>query len=326
MVANRASGVDAGCMDAYDVVVVGGGAAGLSAALVLARARRRVAVLDAGAPRNAPAAHMHGYLSRDGMSPRDLLTVGRAEVRGYGGALIDASAVRVAPSGTGNGEGFEVRSGDGSTLAGRRVVIATGLHDVLPDVAGLWERWGHDVLHCPYCHGYEVRDQPLGVLGGSPESVQHALLVAQWSSDVVYFPHSHQLTADERERLVARSVEVVEGVVRSVATDADALCGLEMADGRVVHRSAVFVRPRFVPNADLLVGLGGAVDDDGWPVIDAVGRTSVAGVWVAGNVGNPRAQVITAAGEGSATALAVNADLVEEDVVEQIRWRRLHPA
>jgi thioredoxin reductase len=213
-----------------------------------------------------------------------------------------------------------------STLTGRRVVVATGLRDVLPDVAGLWERWGHDVLHCPYCHGHEVRDQPLGVLGGSPESVQHALLVAQWSSDVVYFPHTHQLTADERERLVARPVEVVEGVVRSVLTDADGLRGLEMADGRAVPRSAVFVRPRFVPNADLLVGLGCAVDDDGWPVIDAVGHTSVAGVWAAGNVGNPRAQVITAAGEGSATALAVNADLVEEDVVDRIQRRRLHHA
>jgi thioredoxin reductase len=155
---------------------------------------------------------MHGYLSRDGMSPRDLLAVGRDEVRGYGGELIDGAVVEVAPSGAGSGPGFEVLLRDGgSRLVGRRVVIATGLRDQLPDVAGLWERWGRDVLHCPYCHGYEVRDQPLGVLGGLQESVEHALLIAQWSADVVYFPHTRQLTADERERLAARPVDVVEG-------------------------------------------------------------------------------------------------------------------
>jgi thioredoxin reductase len=312
-------------MSGYDVVVVGGGAAGLSAALVLSRARRRVAVVDGGAPRNAPAAHMHGYLSRDGMPPAELLSIGRAEVRAYGGELIDGAAVEVSPRSTGSGPGFEVRLGDGSSLTARRVVIATGLRDQLPDVAGLWDRWGRDVLHCPYCHGYEVRDQPIGVLGGSPESVVHALLIAEWSTDVVYFPHTHPLTTDERERLVARPVQVIDGPVRRVVVDADALCGIEMEDGRVVPRSAVFVRPAFVPNADLLVGLGCAMDD-GWPVNDAVGRTSVAGVWVAGNVTNPRAQVITAAGEGSAAALALNADLVEADVDDRVQQQRRHQA
>jgi thioredoxin reductase len=273
---------------------------------------------------------MHGYLSRDGMSPRDLLAVGRAEVRGYGGELMDGVVVEVSPcragsaGSAGSKTGFEVRLGDGSRLTGRRVVIATGLHDKLPDVAGLWERWGRDVLHCPYCHGFEVRDQPLGVLGGSSESVQHALLIAQWSADVVFFAHTHQLAVNERERLEARSIEVVEGPVRRVQVDADALCGIEMADGRIVHRAAVFVRPQFVPNADVLAGLGCVVNDEGWPVVDAVGRTSVPGVWVAGNIGNPRAQVVTAAGEGSAAAIALNADLVEEDVDEQVQRYRRH--
>jgi thioredoxin reductase len=226
-------------MKEYDVLVVGGGAAGLSAALVLVRARRTVAVVDAGGPRNAPAAHMHGFLSRDGMPPRELLAAGRAEVVSYAGRLIDDTVVGIEP-------GFQVWLANGSQLCARQVVVATGLRDELPDIPGVRERWGRDLLHCPYCHGYEVRDQPLGVLGGTPVAVQHALLVRQWSPDVILFPHTDALTLEQREHLTARGIRVVEGGV-----------------------------------ARLLVG---------------------------------NDQVISAAGQGSAAAIALNADLVDEDV------------
>jgi thioredoxin reductase len=291
----------------YDVVVVGGGAAGLSAALVLARARRTVAAVDADRPRNAPAAHMHGFLSRDGMSPRDLLAAGRAEVAGYGGTLIDDTVVDVAP-------GFHVRLAGGSSLHARRILVATGLRDELPDIPGVRERWGRDLLHCPYCHGYEVRDQPLGVLGGSPEAVQHALLVRQWSPDDILFPHTDAVGPAQREPLTARGIRIVEGAVARLVVANDQLQGVELGDGTVIPRTAVFVRPRFVPNADLLTGLGCELDEHGWVVHDPTGRTTVAGVWVAGNAADPRAQVITAAGQGSAAAIALNADLVDEDV------------
>ena len=291
----------------YDVVVVGGGPAGLNAALVLARARRTVAVVDAGGPRNAPAAHMRGFLSRDGMPPHDLVAAGRAEVAGYGGNLIDDTVVDVAP-------GFHVRLASGSSLRARRILVATGLRDELPEVPGVRERWGRDLLHCPYCHGYEVRDQPLGVLGGSPEAVQHALLVRQWSPDVTLFPHTDTLVPEQREQLQARGIQIAEGTVARLVVANDQLQGVELGDGTVIPRTAVFVRPRFVANADLLTGLGCVVEENGWVVHDPVGRTSVAGVWVAGNAADPRAQVITAAGQGSAAAIALNADLVGEDV------------
>jgi len=297
-------------MDEYDVAVVGGGAAGLSAALVLTRARRRVLVVDAGEPRNAPAAHMQGFLSRDGLSPAELLAAGRTEVATYGGQLVDGyvSGVRAGDS------GFELSLADHRIYRARRVLVTTGLRDDLPDVPGVRERWGKDLLHCPYCHGYEVRDQALGVLGGTPDSVAHALLVRQWSDDVVYLDHGSAVTDVERTQLAARAIPVVEGVVRRLVVEGDRLTGVDLEDGRFVPRDAVFVRPRLAPHDSLLVALGSDADENGWVVTDGTGRTSVPGVWAAGNATNPRAQVITAAGEGSAAAIAINADLVDEDV------------
>jgi thioredoxin reductase len=302
-------------MNEYDVAVVGGGAAGLSAALVLVRARRAVVVIDAGTPRNAPAAHMQGFLSRDGMPPTELLAAGRAEVAGYGGHLVSGTVTDVRR----NDGSFELTLADGQAVSARRVLVTTGLRDELPDLPGVRERWGRDLLHCPYCHGHEVRDQRLGVLGGNPDAVQHALVVRQWAADVVFFTHTGTLTTDEREQLVARGIGVVDGPVGRLVVEDDRLHGVELADGRFVRRDAVFVRPAFTPNSDLLTGLGCESHDNGWVVADPTGRTSVTGVWVAGNAVNPRAQVITAAGEGSAAAIAINADLVDEDVRTAVR-------
>lgn len=307
----------------YDVVVVGGGAAGLSAALVLTRARRRVVVVDAGRPRNAPAAHMQGFLGSDGLAPAALLAAGRDEVARYGGRHIGGVVTNVSPAQTTQAAPrFEVSLQSGDELRSRRILVTTGLRDELPDIPGVHERWGRDLLHCPYCHGYEVRDQPVGVIGGNPEAVQHAQLIRQWSDDVVFFSHTGTPSATERERLAARGIGVVDGTVVRLVIDGDHLAGVELVTGQIVPRAAVFVRPRPVPNNDLLHRLGCAGDDNGWVIVDAVGRTSVAGVWAAGNAANPRAQVITAAGEGSAAAIALNADLVEEDITRAVSVAR----
>ena len=298
-------------MNDYDVAVIGGSAAGLSAALVLSRARRKVLVVDGGRPRNAPADHLQGFLSRDGLPPAELLAIGREEVRGYGAELLAGTVTEVVPNGR---SGFWLLLEDGGRVSARRVVVATGLRDVLPQVAGLRERWAVDVLHCPYCHGWEVRDRQLGVLGGSPGAVRYAQIVRQWSADVVFFAPAGSLTAVDRSQLLARAIGVVEGEVARIVVTEGRLSGVELDDGRVVPRDAVFVPPRFEPHNGLLVALGCDLDGDGWPATDATGQTTVPGVWVAGNVSNARAQVITAAGEGSAVAVAVNADLVDDDV------------
>src|SRR4051794_33174219 len=257
----------------YDVVVVGGGAAGLSGALVLGRARRRVAVVDAGQPRNAPAAHMHGFLGSDGLPPAELLTKGRAEVAGYGVDVIPGSVQSITMSAAPSGDRprLTLRLVDGSMLRARRALVTTGLRDDIPDIPGVRERWGRDLLHCPYCHGYEVRDQPLGVLGGTPEAIAHAHLVRQWPDDVVLFTNGNPVTVDQRQQLVARAIGIVDAPLASLVVEDDRLVGVAAADGRIVRRSAVFLRPQFVPNDTLLTDLGCATHPNGWVAVDATG-------------------------------------------------------
>jgi len=253
------------------------------------------------------------------MPPADLLTVGRDEVAGYGGELLQDRVDQIDP-------GFLVHLAAGPVLPARRVLVATGLRDELPELPGVRERWGKDLLHCPYCHGYEVRDQPLGVLGTGPASVGQALLVRQWSDDVVFFPHTLDVTGDERERLTARGVPIVDSMVRRLVVDGDRLRGVELAEGQVVARAAVFVFPRMVAHDTLLTDLGCDKDEDGWVITDPSGRTSVPGVWAAGNVASPRAQVLTAAAMGSAAAIAINQDLVDEEVAHAVERHRAAPA
>jgi thioredoxin reductase len=293
--------------DTYDIAIVGGGAAGLSAALVLGRARRRVVVIDAGAPRNAPAAHMQGFISRDGTPPSDLLEHARLELRRYGVELVED---RVVDAGT----GFALSLESGRSVEARQVLLATGATDELPDIEGARERWGRDFLHCPYCHGWEVRDQAIGVLGTGPQSVEHAHLLRGWSDDVVFFPHTQPVSPDERAALDARGIVAMDGVVAELVVTDDRLRAVLLDDGQVIQRDAVFIRPAVRAHADGLAATLGCELAGGLVRTDAEGRTSVPGVWAAGNATNPRAQVITAASEGSAAAIAINTELVQHDV------------
>ena len=295
-----------------DVVVVGGGAAGLSAALMLARARRSVLVVDAGAPRNAPAAGVHGLLGRDGMPPAELLERGRAEVRSYGGEIVRGEVDGVDR----DGDRFAVRLAGGEIMHARRLLVTTGLVDELPEVPGLRERWGRDVVHCPYCHGWEVRDRAIGVLATGPMSVHQALLFRQWSADVVLFSHRAGAPDQEQaEQLAARGIGVVSGEVAALEVADDRLAGVRLADGTVIAREVVAVAPRMVARSGLLAGLGlRAVEHPSGAgehvPADPTGRTEVPGVWVAGNVADLSAQVGTAAAAAAFAAAQINADLV----------------
>ncbi|GAB7038629.1 MULTISPECIES: FAD-dependent oxidoreductase [Catenuloplanes] len=312
----------------YDVVVIGGGAAGLSGALALTRARRSVLVVDAGEPRNAPAGHVHNYLGRENTPPAELLRAGRAEVASYGGEFLDAAVTDV----TGDADhGFTVTTTEVSVRA-RRVLVTTGLVDELPDIPGLAERWGRDVLHCPYCHGYEVRDRAIGIVATGPMAVHGALLWGQWTDDVTLFLHDgFPITDEQRERLEARRVRVVEGRIAGVLVTEDRLTGVRLESGEVVARDALVVQTGVRPRDGLLTRLGivaeekriGPVSIGAFVPVAPTGATGVPGVFAAGNVVDPMAQVIIAAGSGLSAGAALNMDLIEQDTRRAVAFRRL---
>ena len=292
----------------YDVVVIGGGPAGLSGAVALGRALRTVLVVDSGTPRNAPAEGIHNFLTRDGVSPAEFAALGRAEVRRYGGEVTDDEVVSV----TGAAPEFTVTLTRGAAVTARRLLVTTGLADELPDIPGLRERWGHTVLHCPYCHGYEVRGRAVGVIATTPMGQHAAVLWSQWTPDVTLFLNdSFAPDDDQRRQLDARGVTVVPGAVTAV-DDA----GVHLAGGALVPREYLVVQSRPAPRGALLAALGLTPVEHPMglgtriPAEDLTGRTSVPGVWVAGNVTDPMAQVVTSAAAGLTAGAAINMDLI----------------
>ncbi len=305
----------------YDVAVVGGGAAGLSAAVTLARSLRSVVVVDAGEPRNAPAAGAHNLLGREGIAPLELLATGRREAEAYGAEIRSGRAVAVRRTET----GFELDLADGGSLRARRLLLATGLVDELPDVPGVRELWGRDVLHCPFCHGWEVRGRRIGVLGTGPMTAHQALLFRQLSDDVTVFLHSAPELEDEAaEQLDALGVPVVRGPVERLAVEGDRLTAVVLADGRSFPVDAVTVAPRFVSRSDLWSQLGGTLTENPMGAFiesGLGGRTDIPGVFVAGNAGDLSAMVGASAAQGVVAGAGVNMDLIAEDAQAAVRAR-----
>ncbi|GAA2297440.1 NAD(P)/FAD-dependent oxidoreductase [Streptomyces kunmingensis] len=311
--------------DSYDVVVVGGGAAGLSAALILGRSRRSVLVVDAGEPRNAPAAHMHGYPSRDGMAPGAFLAEVRREIAAYGVELVRGRVTAAEPDGA---DAFDVTLADGGLVHARRLVVATGLVDELPDLPGVAERWGNDVIHCPYCHGWEVRDQAIGVLYSQASGSHQALLFSQLSHDVTLFldgADEDDLPDADWQLLAAAGVSVVSGKLDGLVVTDDALSGVRLADGREFARSVFVVPPRMTPRDSLLTALGARTKDTPagpFTDVDPTGLTSVPGVWAVGNATGPAEQVVNAASAGYRAGATLNAELLHADLARAAERRK----
>lgn len=322
----------------WDAVIIGGSAAGLSAAVMLGRARRRTLVIDAGEPRNRFAAHMHGVLGHDGTSPEDLLARGRAEVQAYGvevaeGHVVDVTDADADPDtadagngpATGNGiaTGLIVSLADGSQVRTRALVLASGLTDELPPIPGLAERWGRSILHCPYCHGWEVRDQRFGVIAISPLSLHQIELVRQWSDRVTAFTADlGEIDPAAAERLRARGIAVVDSPVIEVVGEGDAVSGVRTADGVLTPVDAIFTGGVPRPHDDMLAGL--ALERTETPMgsflaVDPMNRTSHPLIWAAGNVVNPGATVPVSMSTGSMAGAAANAALVMQDAAAAVR-------
>lgn len=296
----------------WDAVVVGGGAAGLSAAQMLGRARRRTLVIDGGMPRNRFAAHMHGILGHDGRDPGELLARGREELAGYGVGVEQGEVTEILD----DGRTLRLRRADGTVDAARAVIIASGVRDELPAVAGLDELWGRSVLHCPYCHGFEVAGTRLGVLASSPQSAHQIELVRQWSSDVTAFTGAIEPIDDElRVRWQARGIRIVSTPIAALETADGVLCAARDTDGGTHEIDALFVAPTPVIDLAFAAALRLArTDAPGAPLaVDLLGTTSHPRVWAAGNVVAPYGNVPVAMAAGSMAGAGANAALAAED-------------
>jgi thioredoxin reductase len=309
-------------MPMLDVVIVGGGPAGLNAALLLGRARRRVLVCDAGAPRNAPVAHLHGFLSRDGLPPAELRRIAREQLGAYGSVELRDVQVEAAETAS-DGEGFVVTLADGTRERARRLLLASGVVDQLPAIDGLAGLWGRGVFNCPYCDGWEVRDQPLAVLGADQRAFELALHLTGWSDDVVWCSNG-PLPAPLQEaggaQLAARGVQLrQEPIVRLEGGDGR-LARVVFATGAPLERRAAFLHPPTRQRSDLPGQLGCLLLEDGSVSVGDFGQASVPGVFAAGDMARrptmpvPGAQVVIAAAEGAIAAVAIDRDLLMNDL------------
>lgn len=298
-------------VDRFDVVVVGGGPAGLSAALLLGRSRRRVLVATDGAPRNSVAEAAHNMFTRDGTPPAELLRIGREQLAAYDVTMREALVSGIERT----EEGFRVDFEGGQSVDTRKLLLATGVRDILPPVAGLQELWGRGAFHCPYCHGWEVADEPLGIYGNGEVGFEFGRKLLGWSRDLILFTDGPaELTEPQRARLAELDVEIREETIeRLVADPAGGLQAVLLDSGESVSRRGLFLHPSQEPRSDLPLRLGCAMTPEGRVEADERGKTGLPGVYVAGDAGANPELVICAAASGTMAAAALNGDLLEED-------------
>ncbi|SEE70053.1 Thioredoxin reductase [Arthrobacter alpinus] len=301
-----------------DVIIIGGGAAGLSAALQLGRSRRSVTVVDAGEPRNAPSPAAHGFLTRDGVAPLELTRLGRADLEPYDVRVVEGTVTNAVKE----HDSFRVTLASGEVLTAKRLLITTGGVDVLPEIPGLAERWGKDLVHCPYCHGWEIRDQAIGVIGSSSMAVHQALLFRQWSPNITLFLNSApQPSAVELQQLAARGIRLVEGEVVKIHSTDNAVSGVELADGSAHPVQALTTQSRLVARGAFFESLGLVPLPSEFAEMietDETGLTGIPGVWAAGNVTDMRATVVASAFGGAMAGVAINMDMMAQELAEAV--------
>ena len=294
----------------HDAIVIGGSFAGLSAALYIARARRSVCIIDTGLPRNRFAKHSHGFFAHDGSAPHAMLATARAQVAAYPTVtFVDGEAA----SATKTPDGFSVTLASDDVLESVRLVLAFGISDELPGIPGLAARWGHSVLHCPYCHGYEFSGHRLGVLQVSPKSIHQAMLISEWGPTTLYLNGGSEPDDASLAELTKRGVAIEPRPLVALHGDGSRLSSIELADGRFSATDALYIGPRTRLNSQIAQHLGCELDDAQFgPIIrtDAEKTTTVPGVYAAGDITRGAHTVTFAAADGVTAGLAVHRSLI----------------
>lgn len=294
----------------YDVIIIGGGPAGLNAALVLGRCRRSVLVCDHGMPRNAHAHAMHGFLSRDGINPHELLGMGRDQLKPYGVEIVKAEVVDAARS----RNSFSIKLHDGKRYRSRKLLLATGLRDQLPRLEGLTELYGTSVHHCPYCDGWEWRDKALAAYGHGKAGLGLALMLKRWSDDVVVLTDGVSVSLNRyRESIKRNNLRVHNQKITRLQGRNGKLKSIIFEDGSAIERQALFFNTDQRQKSDLPEKLGCKFNRNGGVIIDRRERTCVPGLFLAGDASKEVQFVICAAAEGAIAAVAINRELQQEE-------------
>lgn len=294
-----------------DVVIVGGSSAGLSAALVLGRSLRKVVVIDDQKPCNRFSRASHGFLTRDGTHPSELLAIARDQLERYPSvALKPATAVHIEK----RDGGFEIISSDASRLTARKVLLATGLHDELPLLDGIEGLWGKSVFHCPYCDGYEVTGKALAVYGVDEGALHQLMLLRNWTDNLTLCTaDGWKPTAAQREKLTRQGIQVVEQPIAALESTGTQIQAVRFADGTSLGCAALFIRPKTTHRTTFASDVGCEVDEHNVVQVDLRGRTSTEGVYAAGDLSSPMRSVAIAVAQGAAAAYGINADLIDRD-------------
>lgn len=298
-------------MKQYDVVIVGGGPAGLSAALLLGRARRRVLVCDQGAPRNAPAKASHNFLTRDGMPPLQLLQIAREQLQPYTTVEFEAVAITEASR---TEQQFTMTLADGRSITTRKLLLATGLVDDLPAIDGIRELWGKSIAQCPYCHGWEVRDTPLAIIGNGHDYFEYARLIKGWTDDLVICTNGPStFTESEYQALSANNIIIREEEIAELEGTNGQLEAIRFVNGERLARHAIFMHVPQHQRTSLPQQLGCTLTPRGLIEVDAFGKTEIPGLYAAGDATHLMQSIIVAAATGTMAAGRISHELAIEN-------------
>jgi thioredoxin reductase len=297
-----------------DTVIVGGSSAGLSAALILGRSLREVVVIDDQKPCNRFSQASHGFLTRDGTSPADLLHSAYEQLERYSSVVLKtATVLRIEKIDA----GFEIRSSDASKLQARKVLLATGLHDELPPLDGIDALWGKSVFHCPYCDGYEVRGQAIAVYGVDETALHQVIMLRNWTDNLTLCAaEGWKPTAAQRERLIRYGIHVMEQPIAALESAGTQLQAVRFVDGTILGCNALFIRPKTTHRTSFAYDLGCQVNEQNVVQVDLRGRTSTEGIYAAGDLSSPMRSVAIAVAQGAAAAYGINAELINEEFPE----------